>query len=227
MRLKMNEEKIVIFVINNTGVWPGYFCLDLINLYMTTLNEYPNTKIQTIHANSVNEMRNFSCRYAMGKRVPVGEVAEKFDYLVQLDTDHRYNSKFIIDLMKHKKDVVTGCTSNRKAPFKQTQFKKFQKNLREEDNIANPKPDEELMKIEASGPVGMIINVNVLDKLKYPYYKIQHIGKEEGDLESIMGGDIYFTKQLFDAGVELWLDPSITFPHEVSNVMVNRGQLQL
>ena len=565
----MNEEKIVIFVINNTGVWPGYFCLDLINLYMTTLNEYPNTKIQTIHANSVNEMRNFSCRYAMGKRTPNGETPERFDYLVQLDsvtpetplfikrngridfveiselfkenntitdnngnkiyshipknieiytkngwkkicnvmkhhvkkpiyhidgdcvtrttgdhslfkcgneikpselksgdivdkipfnketkhssivpklaelygffcaegtcgkrksssnkktgtqwynyqwnitgndksaleeykdvlegyfcrpfkievnskggeintcyrlvptgerkdiaeffrkefytesklkkvpqiilnsnkqiikaflegyikgdghiykdgskqystnsyilsaglnflynylgkntrhfvrkdkptiittkinntnrkykhgigkkiiygdyegdvydictedgtfvggvgnvlfknTDHRYNPEFIIDLMKHKKDVVTGCTSNRKAPFKQTQFKKFQKELRAEENIANPKPDEELMKIEASGPVGMIIKVDVLDKLKYPYYIIKHIGtEEEGNLESVMGGDIYFTKQLNEAGIELWLDPSITFPHEVSNVMVNRGQLQL
>lgn len=224
----MNEEKIVIFVINNTGLWPEYFCLDLINLYMTTLSKYPNAKLQTIQANSVNEMRNFSCRYALGKRVPVGEIVERFDYLVQLDTDHRYSPTFIIDLMKHKKDVVTGCTSNRKVPFKQTQFKKFQKELKIGDNIVNPIPEDELMQIEASGPVGMLIKVDILDELKYPYYKIQHIGiEEEGSLESTMGGDIYFTKQLKDAGIELWLDPKITFPHEVSNVMVNRGQLQL
>lgn len=226
----MNKDaKIIIFIINNTGMWPGYFCMDLINLYITTLQEYPNTKIQTIQACSVNEMRNFACRYAQGLRGPKGdEKPKRRDYLVQLDTDHRYRPEFIIDLMKHEKDVVTGCTSNRRVPFKQTQFIKFQKEIKSDDNIANPGTDDELMKIEASGPVGMLIKVDVLDKLTYPYYKIDHIGTEEEDnLEAIMGGDVWFAKQLKANGIELWLDPKITFPHEVSNVMVNRGQLQL
>lgn len=225
----MNKEKIVIFVINNTGQWPGYFCMDLINLYMATLKEYPNTKLQTIQANSVNEMRNFACRYAMGLRTPPGEEeVTKADYLVQLDTDHRYPPTFIIDLMKHKKDVVTGCTSNRRVPFKQTQFFKFQKEIKAEENIANPTPEEELMKIDASGPVGMLIKVDVLEKLNYPYYTIEHIGtEEEGNIEAVMGGDIFFCKQLKEYGVDVWLDPKITFPHEVSNVMVNRGKLQI
>lgn len=225
----MNKEKIIIFVINNTGLWPGYFCMDLVNLYLTTLQEYPNAKLQTIQANSVNEMRNFSCRYALGLRGPSGdENPARADYLVQLDTDHRYPPTFIIDLMKHGKDVVTGCTSNRRHPFNQTQFKKFQKEIKAEENIANPSGDEELMKIDASGPVGMIIKVDVLDKLKYPYYTIEHIGTEEDkNVEAVRGGDIFFCKQLKDIGVDIWLDPKITFPHEVNNVFVNRGQLQL
>ncbi len=224
----MNKEKIIIFVINNTGLWPGYFCMDLINLYMTTLSVYPNTKLQTIQANSVNEMRNFACRHAMGERVPVGEVAERFDYLVQLDTDHRYSPSFIIDLMKHGKDIVTGCTSNRRHPFSQTQFKKFQKELRADDNIVNPSLDDELMRIDASGPVGMIIKVDILDKLTYPYYNFRHIGTEEDkNIEAVMGGDVFFCKQLKDVGIDIWLDPKITFPHEVNNVFVNRGQLKL
>ncbi len=58
----MNKnDRIIIFVINNTGAWPDYFCMDLINLYNTTKEKYPNTKLQTIRANSVNEMRNFAC----------------------------------------------------------------------------------------------------------------------------------------------------------------------
>jgi hypothetical protein len=224
----MNKEKIVIFVINNTGMWPGYFCMDLVNLYMETLKEYPNTKLQTIQACSVNEMRNFACRYAMGERAPNGEEPDRADYIVQLDDDHRYKPTFINDLMKHKKDVVTGCTSNRRAPFKQTQFIKFQKEIKADENIANPSPEDELMKIDASGPVGMLIKVDVLDKLKYPYYKIDHIGTaEEGNQEAIMGGDIYFCKLLKEAGIDIWLDPKITFPHEVGMVMVNRGTLQL
>lgn len=225
----INKEKIVIFVINNTGMWPGYFCMDLINLYNTTLKEYPNTKIQTIQACSVDEMRNFACRYAMGIRNQQGESEKiRMDYLVQLDTDHNYHPNFIIDLMKHKKDVVTGCTSNRRPPFNQTQYIKFKKEIKGEDNLANPLPEEELMKIEASGPVGMLIKVDILDKLEYPYYTIKHIGNENGrSVESIKGGDIYFCDKLKEHGINIWLDPKITFPHEVSRVMVNRGNLQL
>jgi hypothetical protein len=224
----MNQDKINIYVINNTGMWPDYFCLDLLNLYNKTLTEYPNTRLVTMKANSVNEMRNFACRNALGKRSPNGETLERVDYLVQLDVDHRYSPTFIIDLMKHKKDVVTGCTSNRRVPFRQTQFFKLQKDINEEGNVANPKPDEPLMKIEASGPVGMLIKVDALDKLKYPYYTIEHIGTEEGmNVEATMGGDIYFTKQLKEAGIDLWLDPAVTFPHEVGGVFVNRGEIQI
>jgi len=225
----MKEDKILIFVIDNTGQWPSYFCLDLINLHRETLKEYPNTKIRTIKACSVNEMRNFACRNALGKRGEPGEVSpERCDYFVQLDTDHRYSPTFIIDLMKHNKDVITGCTSSRHAPFQQTQFKKFQFDMRDKDNLVNPHPDDELMKIESSGPVGMLIKTDVLDKLEYPYYKIDHIGNEKGrSVEAIMGGDVWFTKKLKEKDIEIWLDPKITFPHEVTNVFVNRGELKL
>lgn len=225
----MKDSKIKIFVIDNTGSWPGYFCLDLINLYTETLKEYPNTTIETAQACSVNEMRNFACRNAIGKRGKRSqELPERVDYLVQLDTDHHYPPTFIIDMMKHDKDVITGCTSSRYNPYQQTQFKKFQYEFRVEDNIVNPSKDESLRKIAASGPVGMIIKTDVLDKLKYPYYKINHIGHEDSrPTEAIQGGDIYFSKQLKKAGIDLWLDPKVTFPHQVTNVFVNRGQLQL
>jgi len=224
----MNKEKIIIFVIDNRGAWPDYFCMDLLNLYETTKTKYPNTKVQTVRANSVNEMRNFSCRYAMGKIGINGEEPSKYDYVVQLDTDHRYSPNFIIDLMKHKKDIVTGCTSSRHSPFYQTQFREIIGEIRSEENIVNPSSEDGLIKIEGSGPVGMLINVKVLDKLKYPYYKIQHIGNEEGRKpESTMGGDIFFTKQLKKAGIDVWLDSNITFPHNVPGVFVNRGQIVL
>lgn len=224
----MNKEKIDIFVINNTGYWPSYFCLDLINLYITTLQEYPNTRLHTIQANCVNEMRNFACRQAMGKRTPDGQEPRRADYLVQLDSDHHYPNTFIIDLMKHKKNVVTGCTSNRRPPFKQTQFKEFRKEIKEDDNIVNPSQEDDLIKIEASGPVGMLIKVDVLDKLPYPYYKINHIGNEEtGNQEAIMGGDIYFCSLLKRFNIDLWLDPKISFPHQVPNVFVDKGNLGL
>ena len=222
------DVKILIFVINNTGQWPAYFCLNLIKLYQETLKVYPNTEIRTVQACSVSEMHNFACRNALGLRNESGkEKPERSDYLVKLDVDHKYHPEFIIDLMKHNKDVITGCTSNRRPPFKQTQFKEFQKMFKADGNIADPHQDEPLMKIAASGQVGMLIKVDVLDKLEYPYYKINHIGHEDGmNPDSIMGGDIYFSKQLKEAGVEIWLDPKITFPHQVTNVFVNRGQLQ-
>ena len=224
----MNEQKILISVINNTGTWPTYFCLDLINLLEKTKEVYPNAKLQTIRACSVNEMRNFACRYAMGKIGINGEDPSKYDYVVQLDVDHRYSPNFIVDLMKHKKDIVTGCTSSRHSPFYQTQFKEIIGEIRSEENIVNPSPEDGLIKIEGSGPVGMLINVKVFDKLKYPYYLIKHLGNEEGRKpESIMGGDIFFTNQLKEAGIDVWLDSKITFPHNVPGVFVNRGNISI
>lgn len=224
----MNKQKILITVINNSGLWEGYFCMDLIKVYEETKRVYPNTEIQNIQANCVNEMRNYSCRYAMGKFGKMVDTNKRYDYLVQLDTDHRYHPNFIIDLMKHDKDVVTGCTSSRHSPFKQTQFKKFIRDIRADENIENPSPEDGLIQIDSSGPVGMLIKVDVLDKLEYPYYNLVHIGCEEGrGIEATTGGDVYFCQQLKDAGIELWLDSKITFPHEVGGVFVNRGQVML
>lgn len=225
----MSGEKILICVINNTGLWESYFCNDLLKLYEETKKIYPNTEVQNIQASSVAQMRNYSCRYAMGKFGKIiNDNPTRYDYLVQLDTDHHYPKTFIIDLMKHKKDIVTGCTSSRHQPFQQTQFKEFIKEIRSDDNIANPTPDEELMEIAASGPVGMLIKVDILEKLKYPYYKITYIGSEEtNNVESVMGEDVNFCHQLKEAGIKIWLDPKITFPHNIKNVFVNRGNIQL
>jgi hypothetical protein len=229
----MNEQKILITVINNSGLWEGYFCMDLIKVYEETKKVYPNTEIQNIRANCVNEMRNYSCRYAMGKFGKIVGADKRYDYLVQLDTDHRYSPTFIVDLMKHGKDVVTGCTSSRHSPFKQTQFNKFIKDIRADENITNPRPDDGLIKIDSSGPVGMLIKVDVLDKLDYPYYNLVHIGDEGGEtkmggsVEATMGGDVFFCKKLKEAGFDLWLDSKITFPHEVGGVFVNRGNILL
>jgi len=201
--------------------------MDVINLYHETISEYPNTILRMIEANSVENMRNHACRFAMGlKDIGFGDKLEKHDYLVQLDVDHRYHPRFIIDLLKHDKEIVTGCTSRRAYPYGQTQFKKLQKNLREKSNAANPLPDDELYTIEASGPVGMLIKVDALFKLKFPYYIRRYVGtEEEGNVLDEMGSDVYFCEKLKEAGVDLWLDPKITFPHENRRVFVNRGQL--
>lgn len=224
-----NEEKILICIICNSGQWPDYFCMDLIKLYEHTKSIYPNTKIQPVIRSSVAEMRNCACLFATGEiELKNVEDVERHDYLVQLDTDHKYNKEFIVDLMKHKKEIVTGCTSSRHPPLNQTQYKELTKEIRGDANIVNPSKDEELIKIEASGPVGMLIDVDVLDKLSYPYYKTKHLGHEEGRrIDSAMGEDIYFCTKLKEADVDIWLDPSITFPHQLTNVFVSRGQIGL
>ena len=108
----------------------------------------------------------------------------------------------------------------------QTQFKENKVNIKEASNQVNPKPEDPLMKIGASGPVGMLIKVDVLFKLEFPYYKREYIGSKDNP-EAEQGSDIWFCGLLNKIGTDIWLDPSITFPHEVRRVFVNRGQLQL
>mgnify|MGYP000489225458 CR=1 FL=1 len=79
------------------------------------------------------------------------------------------------------------------------------------------------MLIEASGPVGMLIRVEALEYMEYPYYKIDHIGTKE-DPTKMIGGDVYFSKKLKQLGIQMFLDPKVTFPHNTS-AFVNRGKV--
>ena len=214
----MNEEKILIFIIDNSGLWPSYFSVDVVKLYNYTKSIYPNTEIQTIQANSVVQMRNIAMKYALGES-KFNKDMIRFDYLVMLDIDHRYKEDFIVKFMQHNKDIVTGCTSSRKPPYIQTQYKKMIKEIKEEDNIIKPIGNE-LIKAEASGLVGMLIKVDVLEKITFPFCNMEYI-----DDEKIIGEDIFFCKKLKEAGYVIWVDPTVSFPHEIKNVFVNNGEI--
>jgi len=200
-------KKVLIAVISNRGQWPKQFALSLIELINETRKDF-YVEYFVISSCDVNHMRNLACLLSINQgKQPRGF---KFDYLVQLDDDHMYPADFIKKFIEFDKDVVVGCTSQRNPPFGPTQYYEFNFiDMKEEKNLCRFKGNEGLVKIKASGPVGMVMKTDVLEKLEYPYFSQIDVGTPG----NFIGGDIFFSKQLEDHGIEMFCDSSTSFPH--------------
>jgi len=218
---KKDKKKVLITIISNRGYFPKHFSLSLIELVNNTRKEH-NIELINVSSCDVNYMRNRACLIAQNK----GKEARgfRFDYIVMLDDDHIYSPNFINKFISYNLPVVVGCTSQRTPPYKQTQYKELKGiGFKEEDNLVKPNKNDGLIKIGVTGPVGMCINVDVLDKLKFPYFEqiILNDGPE------IRGGDVNFCYKLNDAGIPIYLDSSESFPHCTGeSLYVDRGEVK-
>lgn len=220
----MNKEErktVCIAIISNRGYLPQHFCTSLIELINYTKKHY-HVDYFFIGSCSVNHMRNRACLIAQNRGREATGI--EYDYLVQLDDDHMYAPDFIVEFIKHDKDVVLGVTCQRTPPFLPTQYKEFNGiDMKEESNLIRLKGNEGLVKVGVSGPVGMVMKTKVLDKLKYPYF--QQI--EVNDRPNYIGGDINFCLALQDAGIEIFCDSRYSFPHCLGeNAYSDRGEVR-
>jgi len=229
---------LLITVINNTGLLPDYFVWDLFQLYLYTRNYYPEVDIQQVNACDVNSMRNLSVKLALGYNSP-----KKYNYLVQLDDDHRYPPEFIVKFLelmtKNEWPILTGLTPGKKSPYLNTQYYKLKEGINEDENhVVCKRLINKVIDIEASGPVGMVINTKVFEKLSWPYYnleysKVEVIKKvlEKGKVvdkkemvDYFVGGDITFCSKLKEKGIPIKLDLATNFPH-CKPMFISRGKV--
>jgi len=210
------DIKIMVVPINNRDSYPVYFAENLLNLLTYTKQIFPNTELVNVNACDVNHLRNVAVDLA---------IDNKYDYIVQLDVDHVYPKDFILKLLSHEKDFVTGLTMNRTLPLTLTQFKEL-KPLGEHTrtNKNQIKPDGKLQKIEATGVVGMLMKVDVLKNLPRPRFRMEYHGEENTPFDS--GGDFYFCKLLKEFGKEIYCDTKLEFPHH-NTVEISQKGLRL
>jgi len=206
------ESKILIVPINNRETYPVYFSNTLLNLINFTKQVLPNTDLVEVKGCDVNHIRNLAIDFA---------ISNNYDFLVQLDTDHTYPPSFILQLLSHNKDFVTGLTMNRTTPLTLTQFKKITlgKKINRKSNIV--KPNGKLVRIEASGPVGMCMSVEALKNVGRPWFKMEYGGEEDNTFDT--GGDLHFCKKLKEKGFEVWCDTSLEFPHHNTVEISTKG----
>jgi len=225
-RLEKAKPKIMVAVINNYGSYPDYFVWDMFNLWRHTASQGYDVELCPINACEVNSMRNIAIKMAIGQ---LGD--KKYDYLVMLDDDHAYPPEFIVDfiekMQKNKWSILTGLTSRKKSPWSSTQYYKLKDNITEVSNCVKcPKPKKEVIQIEASGPVGMVMDTKIFKELKWPYYEMDFSPKiiDGKKSDGMVGSDIVFCKKLKEKNIPIMLDLSVSFPHEVK-MMVNRGRV--
>jgi len=214
----IKKPKILLAIINNRDTWPEYFASSMISIYRYCIRRDIEVDLRIFKANDVNHMRNNACRWAMG----FNPEKVKYTHLIQFDTDHTYPSDMVKKLISWNKDFVCGCTNQKTHPFMPTQYKKFKDDeFKNKNNRCFFDKSEGLQEIGSSGVVGALIKVSILEKLKYPYFNL--IYKDE---ISVVGGDIYFCKQLKKNKIKIYCDTSLSYPHQV-DLFTDRKELVL
>lgn len=225
-RLERARPKVLIAVINNSGLFPDFFVWDLIPLFNYTAAHF-DVEIQQVNACDVNSMRNLAVQLSLGLN------GKEYDYLVQLDDDHSYPMEFIVNFINKMKEnnwpILTGLTPGKKKPYHNTQFYKLG-DYNTSANTVSHKIKTGILDIEASGPVGMVINTNVFKNMKYPWYEMQFwkekviIDGKEGEQDYQRGGDLSFCHALKELNIPIKVDCSVNFPH-CKSMFLYRGKV--
>jgi GT2 family glycosyltransferase len=169
-------------------------------------------------------MRNLAIRQSLGEN----EQGRRYDYVVMLDIDHRYPmdflAKFVSRMEQDKLLVLTGLTATRKEGFTNSQYYKIIKNINKPSNCVDGTKENKLVKIESSGPVGMVIHTKVFNKIDFPYFQSSYNIDEKKKEYLATGEDIFFSKKLKKARIPIYVDKNISFPHELIT-FIDRGTI--
>lgn len=143
-------------------------------------------------------------------------VGERCTHLFVVEDDAEFAPDTVTRLLAHDKPVVAGLCRTRYAPFRPYIYKgQDQTGLR--DYTLTPE-DRGLIGGAgyATGMSGILIDMDVFNVLKRPYFHHYFVGEEE------WGQDIVFGKALMDAGIEVYCDLTVTIGHCTQCVIGSR-----
>lgn len=126
-------------------------------------------------------------------------------HLFIVEDDSIFARDTVRRLLVHDKEVVAGLCRQRSAPFRSYVYKGLN-----EVGLGwyELKPtDKGLIKCDATGMGGILINTSVFAKLKRPYFSYYYVGEKE------WGQDIVFGKSLVEAGIEVYCDLDVMIGH--------------
>lgn len=207
--------KVYIAIVTNYDHLPIYFVMNLLGIINDARSKGIPCDVYNFHAPAVDSIRNYSVLQAKN---------EGYTHILQLDTDHTYPEDLIIRLLSHKKEFVCGVTTRKVMPYTQTQFYEVDLPLvNSPGNRCEFKGEEGLVKIEGTGMVGSMIDLKIFEKIEFPFYDRIYDLRESKVKET--GEDIYFCRQLKKAGIPIYCDTSLSYPHQVPNAFADRGEL--
>jgi hypothetical protein len=242
-KLEKAKPRVLLVVINNYGSVPDYFMYDIINLLNYTKARGYDVDLQKVDACDIASLRNIAIKTSLG----MNHDKKEYDYVMQLDDDHKYPSEFLVRFIElceqNNWPIITGLTPGKKYPFKNTQYYKLTDDITAEDNsVVCKKPKNEIIDIEASGPVGMLIKTSIFKNLPFPWYHTEYFKKKiivkekvnidgelkeidkEVEMDAFMGSDLVFCKLLKEYNIPIKLDLSVNFPHE-KKFFLSRGEV--
>lgn len=132
------------------------------------------------------------------------------DYLLWLDSDHRFPKDIALRLMAHDKDVVGINYSQRGVPPDFVAIKNLDTENGESEKLVTDVDSTGLEKVDAVGFGAVLMKANVFADLPDPqeepwfwYEWLPHLGQQIGE-------DVYFCRLLREAGYDLWVDHDLS-----------------
>lgn len=220
--MTLKDKSIIFCLPGNT--YSGNFMMSFIELLSYISSSGGKFKISQQYSSMVNYAR---CKCAgadvtQGKnQKPFGGM--KYDYMMWIDSDIRFNNEMFQKLVDMDKDIASGwyaqpgnaSTGGFFTPVVETMDDKFFEQhgtyefLTTEDMSKKTKP----FTVDYAGFGWILIKQGVFEKIEYPWFAPKFMKIGEG-MQDVCSEDVAFCHDAKDAGFQIWLDPTCRVGHE-------------
>jgi hypothetical protein len=168
-------------------------------LFIASNLESTKWEIMTVPRMVTHEARNALAKIAVDRG---------FTHLMMIDSDHVFEKDIVHTLLLYKKDIVGVRAYRRSAPHYPCIFVK-DKTLKETEAMTFVDAcDMGLMVADAVGFGAILINVEVLKKMTYPYFYFTNTGE-----------DFNFCREARELGFKIHVDTDIEIGHVTSKII--------
>lgn len=127
-----------------------------------------------------------------------------FSHALFLDTDHFHHPETVPKLLSHNKPIVSGLSFRRSEPYDPIMFVKDNRRFK---NITEWQ-DGELLEVDVIGAASLLVDVEVLKKMKAPYFQMNY-----PYMDGVVSEDFAFCLKAQELGYEVYCDTSCVNSH--------------
>ena len=136
---------------------------------------------------------------------------EDYEWILFLDSDHYHDPQIVEKLCRWSlRDpgirVIGGLNFARKPPYAPC----FAFKTGEDRQVPISWPDDIIFEVEMVGSGSLLIHRSVFIDLMPPYFEYKYDGVWRDEWP---GEEIEFCKKCKEAGIKMWVDPSVRSPH--------------
>lgn len=196
---KRIKNKLVI-CIPSMGLVDWRFASSLMGLQLL-----PDTRVIWMVKTMIDTARNNLVIEALKNK--------EYTHILMVDDDMTFEPDFALRLLDHDVDIVGGLAFKRRPDYQPCVYRKDPK-----DNEYYPILPNVFQEVDIVGTGGILINMKVFDKIKYPWFETYY--SEDKRHWSV---DFDFCIKAKEAGFKIFVDPEAEMGHIGDPEVVNKN----
>lgn len=204
-----NDGHIKVGVcIPSLGGWNAKFGISLISMVKKTMlwRPEPEEGFKSLHLSTYS--KETSMLVGSRHQLTLAALKDNCTHMLFLDSDMVFPPDTLIRLLKARKEVVAANATTRAFPVTPIAHDLNWK-------VVQSRKKDGLQKVQQVGCAVMLIDLSIMKKLSPPLFMMEWVP----DLGDYCGEDVYFCAKLQEAGVDLWID------HTLSKEIGHEGKL--